>query len=154
MTQTRHPLPWRPAHAVVALTLAAWLPGAFALDSGTSASGIAYLSGGAGADERQEMQAQRGRYSLWLTAAAKGGAFLADVEVRVTSRPAGATLLEHRMTGPWLYAALPAGDYVVEATADADARRPAQTLRANVSIASGPARQLVLHFDRRDVDGN
>jgi hypothetical protein len=154
MTQTRHPLPWRPSHAVVALTLAAWLPGAHALDGGTSASGVTFLSGGAGADERQEMQSQRARYSLWLTAAARGGAFLSDVDVRVLSRPSGIPVLEHRMTGPWLYAALPAGTYVVEATADADAQRPAQTLRANVTVGRGPMQQVVLHFDRRDPDGN
>jgi hypothetical protein len=145
---------WRPSHAVVALTLAAWLPGAYALDSGTSSSGVAYVSGGAGADEREAMQAQRGRYSLWLTTAARSGAFLADVDVRVSPLPSGAPVLEHRMTGPLLYAALPTGRYVVEATADADASRPAQTVRANVTIGTAPAQQLVLHFDRRDVDGN
>ncbi|MGA1286943.1 MAG: hypothetical protein ACO3ZK_05510 [Rubrivivax sp.] len=154
MHKTRPAPLWRPSHAVVALTLAAWLPGVYALDSGTSSSGVAYLSGGAGADEREAMQAQRGRYSLWLTTAARSGAFLADVEVRVTPRPAGAPVLEHRMTGPWLYAALPAGLDIVGATAAAAARRPAPPVRANVTIASGPARQLVLHFDRRDVDGN
>ncbi len=154
MNKTRPALPWRPSHAVVALTLAAWLPGAYALDSGTSSSGVAYVSGGAGADEREAMQAQRVQYSLWLTTAARSGAFLADVEVRVTPRSASAPVLEHRMTGPWLYMALPAGQYLVEATADADASRPAQTVRANIAIANGSARQLVLHFDRRDVDGN
>ena len=68
---------------VLSVCLAGLLPGAHALERATTADGLAYASGGVGQTDRMEMQEEKNRYSLWLTAATRGtGAYLAAVQVR------------------------------------------------------------------------
>jgi hypothetical protein len=143
-----------PAQALLALTLATWFPTALAIDRGVSPAGIAYASGGVGHSELQELHAERGRYSFWLTTAAlRSGAHLADVDVRITPLRGAAPVLELRMGGPWLFAALPPGRYSIEAAYRATAEQPLQVRRAGATIQGGDRRQMVLYFDTGDEVG-
>jgi len=78
--------------------------------------GIRYLHGGIGEDERFELAAQRADYSLRLTFAVKrAGHFVADVEVRIAAADKR-EILRAASDGPWFYAQLPTGKYVVTAS--------------------------------------
>lgn len=143
-----------PAQALLALTLAAWFPSAMAIDRGVAPSGIAYASGGVGHSELQELHAERAHYSFWLTTAAlRSGAYLADVDVRITPLRGEAPLLELRLGGPWLFAALPPGRYGVEAAYRAAPEQPLQVRRGSTTIQGGDRRQMVLYFDTGDEVG-
>lgn len=143
------------AHAVIALTLALWLPGAQAVEAGVSPAGVAYTSGGVGEEELAALHAGRRDFSFWLTTAALGsGAYLADVQVRITQQTGGAPVLEHTMAGPWLFAALPPGRYRVEAAARAAPDKPLQVRRGQTTIHRGDRHQMVLYFDTGDERGS
>ncbi len=149
----RHPRPrfFRPSHAVVALTMAAWLPHALARDQGVTPGGVAYASGGVGEEERQDMQALRAQHNFWLmTAAARGGVYLSDVEVRILPQGADAPVLEHRMDGPWLFAQLPPGRYEVQAAWSPGDGQALQVRRSVITIAAGRRQQMVLYFKAPD----
>lgn len=77
------------------------------------ASGVPYISGGIGVSERTEMQEVKSRFNLRLLFAVAGsGSYLADVRVRIDDA-AGPTLLEAVSQGPWFYASLAPGRYVL-----------------------------------------
>lgn len=77
--------------------------------------GVAYLSGGIGLDEREQMERMGGGYNLKLIFAVQQGNFVSDVQVSVTDG-SGQTVLAVVADGPWLYAKLPAGAYAIAAT--------------------------------------
>jgi hypothetical protein len=143
-----------PLHLAVALAMALALPLAEATQRGTSPAGMAYASGGASDSERAALNADRQGFSFWLTTAVLGsGAYLADVKVRITEAGSAKLVLEHTMDGPWLFVALPAGRYVVEATcADGRGGRP-ETQRTTFTISAGDHHQSVLYFDTGDKAG-
>ena len=89
--------------------------------------GISYISGGIGQDEANAIRGQFGRYNLHLTFAARGGAFLADVQVSI-SDAAGKTLVQATADGPYLLAAVPPGSYRVSATAGGATQQPSVTV--------------------------
>ena len=76
--------------------------------------GIAYISGGFGADERETLSQMSRDYSLKLTFAATGGAYLAQIQVTVKDNR-GELWLEALSDGPWFFAKLPPGQYLVQA---------------------------------------
>ena len=79
------------------------------------ATGIPYISGGIGVSGREEMDALKSKFNLRLLFAVQGsGAYLADVKVRIADS-AGLTLLAAISQGPWFFAALAPGSYVIEA---------------------------------------
>jgi hypothetical protein len=91
---------------------------AFANLAPQSANGIAYVSGGVGADEEATMRQMRQQYRLQMLFAVQGtGEYLADIPVTITD-PQGRTVLETTAQGPFLYANLPAGTYRVTAVSD------------------------------------
>ena len=58
-------------------------------ERGTSATGVAYASGGASDEELEALRAERLKYSFWLTTAARrSGAYLARVRVRINEAEA------------------------------------------------------------------
>lgn len=117
-----------------------------ALQTGRSAQGVDYMSGGIGEGEVQAMRAERERFSLWLTAAGLSGAFIGSVRVRIVDLASGGTVLEHVTDGPLLYAALPVGRYEVEATLfDVQSGR-LEIQRGSTSIHAGDHHQMVLRF--------
>jgi hypothetical protein len=98
------------------------LPGrwAFADDMGHIATGqtqqgYRFMSGGVGADERDQMMQQANQYDLTLAFAAPSGDYLSDVNVVITD-PSGNEILNTTTSGPLLYAELPNGRYDVKAT--------------------------------------
>lgn len=100
--------------------------------------GIAYASGGVGEDERSTLTAMAGDYNLKLVFADKeGGHFLADIRVAIQP-PKGAPLLEAVADGPWFFAKLPPGNYVVNVAAGDE--------RQSRKVAIGRTGRANLHF--------
>lgn len=135
--RTTPPLPTLAAAALAALALSANA----AIERGNVA-GVAYAMGGIGLGERSELQAQRGQYNLWVSTAARSGAYLANVELRIVEESSGRVLLEGTMNGPWLFADLPPGRYTIEAKTASGG----QSLKRQVRVQKG-LRHEVLHFD-------
>ena len=77
-----------------------------------TSTGIPYLSGGVGLDERDALRAVSGEYNLHVTFAQREGNYLSDVHVAIQNAN-GATLLETVPQGPWLFTKLPPGRYTV-----------------------------------------
>lgn len=125
--------------AFVAAATAAF--SAHALMRGTTADGSPFVEGGIGADETAELEAQRNQYSLWLiTAVRVSGAYLAEVQVRITDER-GRVLLERKMSGPWLLVNLPIGRYELQAS------YRGETLRRTSAIQAGDHHQVIFHFN-------
>jgi hypothetical protein len=81
-----------------------------------SDQGIRYISGGVGEDERTTLDALANQFNLHLMFARQGsGEYFAAVRVNILDTH-GATVLTAESRGPWLFAQLPSGDYVVEAS--------------------------------------
>ena len=137
----------------MAFTLA--LPHASALDRGASAGGFAYVSGGATYEELTALRADRQAYSFWLTTAAlHSGAHLADVKVRITEAGSGKLALDYTMDGPWLFVALPAGRYDVEATYPKGRGGRPETQKFTTTVNASQHHQQTLYFNTGDkVEG-
>lgn len=89
-------------------------PWAAPAPSATPASaGIPYVSGGVGYDERERMEAVKSQYNLRLLFALSGtGSYLSGVKVRLQDSR-GASLIDTTANGPWFFAQLPPGAYVL-----------------------------------------
>lgn len=135
-----------PTHRLLAFLLTAVLssaaaPPALALTRSASPQGWAFLDGGVGRSEIESMEAERGKYSLWLiTAARMSGAYLADVDISITNDQ-GAKVFERRLEGPWLMIDLPLGRYEVQA------RMGQESLKRVTTIHRGDHHQMVFHFN-------
>jgi hypothetical protein len=80
------------------------------------AQDVQWVSGGVGADEREEMIMTLPDHNLkLLTAAEASGAFLAAAQV-VVRDAGGRVVFETSLDGPWLFARLPPGRYTLAAT--------------------------------------
>ncbi len=127
---------------------------AFALQRGTSPTGVAYVSGGVGEDEQQLLHGQRRDYSFWLTTAVRRtGAHLAGVLVRIRDADSGLLVLDTRMDGPWLFAKLPLGRYEIEATRQDLALGRIEVQRGTTTIHPNDHHQLLLYFDTGEAIG-
>ncbi len=114
----------------------------------TTPAGHKLLSGGFTADDRATMSAEKQQYSLWIATVAKpSGAYLSEVDLRITDQKSKAVVLQRKMEGPWLMIALPPGNYELTATlAEAGSQQP-QTLTTRVSVPAKGQRQAVLRFE-------
>ena len=75
--------------------------------------GVPYVSGGIGASGREEMDSLKHKFNLRMLFAVQGsGEYLADIKVRIDDA-AGPTLLTAVSQGPWFYANLAPGRYVL-----------------------------------------
>lgn len=74
---------------------------------------VSYLTGGIGEDERADIEADRGQYSLHISSARADGAFVENTRVRITNDK-GEVVLDVG-AGPLLYVDLPPGKYTLEA---------------------------------------
>lgn len=145
-------IPLRGALLGTALTLLCAT--AAALHSGTSPTGVAYVSGGVGHDEQQALQARRADHSFWLTTAVRRtGAHLSGVLVRIREADSGLLVLDHRMDGPWLFAKLPVGRYEIEATLQDLRLGRIEVQRGTTTIHPGDRHQLLLYFDTGEAIG-
>lgn len=127
--------------ATLALVLQLLTPTAQAQNPSPAALPLApgaHLSGGIGLDARDHMQALKGQYALHLSfAQAKSGSYVAGVEVRIEDVAKGTVFGPYPDSGPWLYVALPPGQYQVRASAGGI------TQTATVSIAQKPVSKML-----------
>jgi hypothetical protein len=94
-------------------------------------NGISYISGGAGSDEADALNRMSSQFNLKLTMTVPSGQFTTPAALRIEDA-AGTTALEIRPSGPLFFAKMPAGQYVIQATAEG------QTLTKKVTVpASG-----------------
>lgn len=80
----------------------------------TAASGVTYVTGGAGTEAVDRLRAMEKDFNLKLVFALNNGEYLADVDVSVVDG-ANHVMLNALSEGPWLLARLPAGNYQVSA---------------------------------------
>jgi hypothetical protein len=99
------------------------------------AADVPYISGGVGADAREELLAKEKEYNLKIIAAETSGDYLAGVKVVIESARKE-QVLDTTMEGPILLAKLAPGTYTIRATADG------QTLTRTVPIPAQGLRQV------------
>lgn len=90
--------------------------------------GIRYVSGGIGANERDELNALSHQFNLRLLFAMQAGNYLADVRVNIINAR-GETVFSAKSEGPWFFVQLPPGAYTVDV--DAMGRTQGQSVRIN-----------------------
>ena len=105
------------------------------------ADNVPYVSGGVGADDREELLAKEKDYNLKIVVAATSGDFLADVKIVIESAR-NERVLDATMEGPILLAMMPPGTYTVRATSDA------QTQTKSVTIPAQGMRQVDFRWPR------
>lgn len=76
--------------------------------------GIAYMAGGVGINERSVMEKKEGPYNLKMVFAEASGLYLADIEVTIYDANQK-KIFQVVSNGPWLYVALPPGEYQISA---------------------------------------
>src|SRR5688572_19334149 len=102
--------------ALILLALSPQAGHAQAPDRVQEMNGITFVSGGIGADSRENLAAREKSYNLKLVTVLEGsGSFVSGARVTLSSA-AGDKLLEHVTEGPILLAGLPAGSYVLTVT--------------------------------------
>ena len=99
------------------------------------AADVPYISGGVGADAREELLAKEKEYNLKIIAAEKSGDYLANVKVVIESARKE-QVLDTTMEGPILLAKLAPGTYTIRATSDG------QMLTRTVTIPAQGLRQV------------
>lgn len=104
------------------------------------AADVPYISGGAGADERQELLAKEREYNLKIVAADKSGDYLAGVQVVIESARKQ-RVLDTTMDGPILLVKLAPGTYTIRATSET------RTLTRTVTIGAQGLRQAHFRWD-------
>ena len=79
--------------------------------------GVRYISGGVGEGERTELNNLSNQFNLRLLFAMQGsGEYLSAVRVNILDTQGG-SVLNVQSKGPWFFAQLEPGDYIVEASA-------------------------------------
>ncbi len=86
---------------------------ASALEAQHGSSGAAYISGGAGAEERGAMDSKRAQYPLKVVLSANKGEYVVAETLRLTDAK-GKTVLEASGVGPWVMIKAPVGSYKLE----------------------------------------
>ena len=104
------------------------------------AHGVAWVSGGIGADESSALKSEASSYPLSMVfSAGKHDEYLADVRVVVKDH-AGKTVLNTVSAGPLMLVRLPAGDYRVSAASDG------RTLQRDARVAGHGDTQVSFHW--------
>jgi len=136
----------RTSAAVVALLLlAAAAPSSMAVE--VRRAGDAYwVSGGIGAEERDDMIMALPDHNLkLLTAAERSGGYLAAVQVLVREA-GGRTVFETSLDGPWLLARLPPGRYELVATYGG------RSQTRSFTVPASGRREIFLYWVAPDVE--
>ncbi len=103
----------------------------------TTESGMHYLCGGIGTDERAVLE-QLGRgYSLKLVTSVMSGEYLTEANILIVDST-GKTVFSASADAPWLYVDLPAGTYSVTASA------PGKTLEKRITLGAAGQKELQL----------
>jgi hypothetical protein len=95
-------------------------------------NGINYISGGIGDEERAQIQAVKGNYSLHIMMATSNGDFTGDTSV--TIKHASNNVLEATSAGPLFYANLPSGTYKVALTRKAVTREQTVVIKQSKPV--------------------
>jgi len=112
------------------------------IDTEKTPSGTAFMSGGIGREEREQMLKMAQGYNLKLAFADRHGEYLSDVKVTVADEH-GKQILSTTSAGPWLYVDLPQGKYDVKASYGN------RTEEINdMEIPQGRQVSRLLHWDR------
>ena len=98
-------------------------------------TGIRYMSGGVGLEERTAMENAASGYNLELVFSIAAGNYLSRVDVMIEDAD-GKVILSEQANGPWFFVDLPKGSYEVSAIENGTKRS------RNVQV--GGARQRVL----------
>jgi hypothetical protein len=85
--------------------------------TGKTPQGYAYMSGGVGLEERNEMIKHLKNYDLKLSFADRTGEYLSGVKVMINDEH-GKEIVNTTSNGPWFYIELPSGKYHVKASFD------------------------------------
>jgi hypothetical protein len=102
---------------------------------GQSTLGVPHISGGIGSSEREAMEQVKSQYNLRLLFAVAGsGAYLSNIRVQIQDA-AGPILLSTVTIGPWLYASLAPGDYVLTVEHAGQAQTRNVTIAATGAVA-------------------
>jgi hypothetical protein len=95
--------------------------------TGGSAQAAALQCGGIGQDDQDRIKAAAAKHGLLLTFASASGAYLADVDVRITR--GDAVVVQGRCTGPLMLVDLkPAGSYEIRAVSQGREQRKTVTV--------------------------
>lgn len=122
------------------LVALAFAGGANATQSSMTPSGRSYVSGGVSDEERESLQAQQARYSLWIvTALRKTGEYLSAVHLKIIDANRK-VVFDAALDGPWLLIDLPLGKYSIEAQLDG------QSQQRQTTIHSGDHHQAIFYF--------
>ncbi|MBW1697936.1 MAG: carboxypeptidase regulatory-like domain-containing protein [Deltaproteobacteria bacterium] len=96
-------------------------------------TGVAYVSGGVGVDERNEMKKLVKDYNLKLIFATLKGNYLSGITV-IVEDASGNHIMETKTDGPWLFARLPSGKYKIISTYKGV--KKTQTVEVNSGLAT------------------
>ena len=102
--------------------------------------GVAYVTGGIGIEEREALKAIEGEFNLKLRFATKTGSYVGAIQVLIQDEQ-GNTVLEAVSDGPWFYADLKPGGYIVMAS---DANR---NLQQKVQVQQRKLTELIFRFE-------
>jgi hypothetical protein len=97
---------------------------------------VSIVSADIGADAREAAASDK-QYNLKLVFSLVSGSYLSDIPIEITDT-AGKRIIAHVAYGPWAYAHLPAGTYIVKADLDG----AVQTKR----VAIGAKGRKTVHF--------
>jgi len=96
---------------------------------------VTYLNGGISDEELAQLKAQGDSYNLHLLLSAPTGAFISDVGLRVLNA-SGTPVLTVSDAGPYVYAQLPPGKYMLEATKSGSAKSVKIAIPSKGSVKS------------------
>jgi hypothetical protein len=127
------------------------LPG-HAVELGVTPSGIRFASGGVDHSKLLSLNDEKNCDRFGPTTAFRGsGSYLATVWVRIFDATTRKPVLAQRMDGPWLFAALPAGRYDVEASYSEVLGCVAQLRKKTTTIHKNDRHQMVPYCDTQDT---
>jgi hypothetical protein len=106
-------------------------------------NGISYISGGAGSDEADALNSMSGQFNLKLTMTVPSGQYTTPRKLRLEDAH-GKPMLEIEPSGPIFLAKMPAGEYVVQATAEG------QTLTRKVTVPPSGLEAVALTWPAKD----
>ena len=125
---------------IAALLALSAIPAVAAVSEGRTADGRPFVTGGVGQEEVQVLKTIATGFPVQLVVSSREGAYLADVDVRITSAK-GETVLDARLPAPWLLVDLAPGTYAISVT------YAGKTQQRKVTVLPGKREQLDVQFD-------
>lgn len=116
------------------------MPAAADIGEGQTANGRAYVTGGIGQGEVEQLQQRADKFSLQLIVSSRSGAYLADMDVTIIGSNSQ-KVLQTQLNAPWLLVDLAPGTYKVLVG------HGGQTQERNVTLAAGKREKMVVQFD-------